>query len=318
MPRLLTLTFDKPSMPSRKFRVEAFGPFFTGDGVTSTIKGLPDGWFARRLRLLALPAAQTLLLQKKLLPQGEFDLLRKKYPRIVYDFDDAVYLNPKAAARFEHIVRRADCVIAGNRVLAEAARAFQKAVVLLPTGLDLERYRPATPGNRETRVVGWIGSRHNTDNLHPLSTPLSGLGKRLGFELRYVSNAPDPVLDRDGWRYLPWSAETEVGDLAAFDAGLMPLADTDYNRGKCGFKIIQYMAMGVPPVASPVGFNRELIIHRTNGLLATGPGEWEKALETLFADQDLYRAMRRNALERAKDFDLKKLYPILKSALFPG
>ncbi|OGS33734.1 MAG: hypothetical protein A2293_14365 [Elusimicrobia bacterium RIFOXYB2_FULL_49_7] len=315
---LLALTTEPATTPSRFFRLHAYEPLFATEGVCYRIVGLSDGLLARWFTLLRLPQAKTLLLQKKLIRPFELDFLRKRYSRIVYDFDDAIYLSKKGSKRFKHILRSSDQVVAGNRCLAAAAAAFQEKVTVIPTGVDLVRFVPTSMTIEKPSIVGWIGSYHNLKNLYPLLPVFQEVRDSCRHtEFRYICDHPDNRLNSAGWTYIKWSRKEEAAMLSELHIGLMPLQDTEYNRGKCGFKAIQYMAIGAPPIASPVGFNCELIKHGVNGLLPMTPAAWGEALQTLLADPDYYRAMRIKAIERAKDFDLSKLFVSLKPLLFP-
>jgi glycosyltransferase involved in cell wall biosynthesis len=279
MLNLLVLSFRNPDVPSRRFRVHAFEPCWKQAGLSYEIKGLSDGLLPRWMTLLRLPRAKTVLLQKKLMRPSEFNRLKAGAEKVIYDFDDAVYLNPKVRDRFEHIVRNSDAVFAGNRVLAEAARPYNRNTVIVPTGLNLDTYRPIQREKGDSPVIGWIGTRHNLKNLYGLSSVLKKMrGRGTRFRLHYICDRPDPLLNADGWQHVPWSEGSERDSLAGLDIGLMPLADNEYNRGKCGFKIIQYMAMGIPAVASPVGFNRELITHGRDGFLCPDPSGDRKSV----------------------------------------
>ncbi|OGK07724.1 MAG: hypothetical protein A2487_02455 [Candidatus Raymondbacteria bacterium RifOxyC12_full_50_8] len=314
---LLILTFTDPNTASRRFRVEAFLPLLAEKGMSYVVRGLSDGMVPRLATLASLPRCKTALLQKKLLRPFELALLKKKCSRLIYDFDDAVYLgNEKNRKRFETAVRAADTVFAGNKTLADAAAVLHGDVVVVPTGLDVHRYRPQEKERAPTRI-GWIGTRYNTRELHSVMEALAGPARELSLGLVYVSDRNDPALDTAGWAYEPWSETTEIARLASFDIGLMPLQDTPYARGKCGFKILQYMAMGVVPIASPIGVNKSIITHGFNGYLAKGPEEWTRALRALVTNQKLYRDMALKARERALDFSLERVFPLFAARLFP-
>lgn len=160
MLNLLILSFGSAAIPSRKFRVHAFEPLFREAGISYAVRGLSDGLVPRWASLLSLPRAKVLILQKKLIRPAEFNRLRARAGKIIYDFDDAVYLSPKVRDRFEYIVRHSDVVFAGNRVLAVSAQAYNPNTVIVPTGLDLiitARFK-----RRKRSVRSWAGSARAT------------------------------------------------------------------------------------------------------------------------------------------------------------
>ncbi len=218
---------------------------------------------------------------------------------IVFDFDDAIWLGPlgvPSALRkrtFKSLVRTADQIIAGNRFLADAAAAPQKTI-LIPSVVDTELTVPAPARMRAASepVVGWIGTASNFPYLRAVIPQLlKALEKVPRARLRIVSNGVLPEYEShpriEHWR---WSAEGELRALQSFDIGLMPLDDTEQTRGKCGFKMIQYMAAGVPVLASAVGANTEIFGGSKAGELLEPSANWE---------QGLMRMLSLDATERA-------------------
>lgn len=249
----------------------------------------------------------------------------------VMDIDDAWFLHYQAhpsplvrgllSGKFSSLVRGARLVIAGNPYLAEwAAAQGARQVLVLPTVIDLARYPTPEPRATGTAlVIGWMGSPSTT---HYLKTAASGLARcmadarRAGSPLRFIAvgaadvDLPDVAMER-----VAWSEETEVALLRSFDIGIMPLTDGPWERGKCGYKIIQYMASGCPVVASPVGVNATLLEHGVSGLLADDAG-WADALNRLAGNPGL-RARMGTAGRRVveHDYTLQKVAPILAQAL---
>lgn len=225
------------------------------------------------------------------LPTTALERLAARGRRVIFDFDDAIYLNRFGAGKLRRLVALADRVIAGNRTLAAAAAAPEKTVVI-PTAVDTARFTPAlrpADGRRgRDVVVGWTGL---ASNYRQLATALPGLAaalRRTGARLLLVSNAPPPgAFTELGAEYRPWSPDDEPAALAAMDIGLMPLPDTPYARGKCAFKLLQYMAVGIPGVASPVGANAEVVTDGVDGFLPRDQSAWEEALVRLIEDPGL-------------------------------
>ena len=229
------------------------------------------------------------------------DLLEGKYvyeerlfqrnPRVVFDFDDAIFLGGKA----DHIGRiceRAAWVTVGNEHLAAFARQFTPRVTVIPTVIDTSLYS-ADPDRARANTgsvrVGWLGSAQSiAQTLYPHVEMLADLQRELGFEFVIISK-PRPEPPRHGlrWTYVEWSPLVETRIADHFDIGIMPLLDEPFQRGKCGCKLLQYMAAGLPAVASPVGINEPLVGGGERGLAATNPAEWRKALSALMDNADL-------------------------------
>ena len=219
---------------------------------------------------------------------------------VVYDFDDAIYLPAASAAnawarclrgrtKTVTLCRLARHVTVGNDVLARFAHPWASALSVVPSTIDTEQYRqsPRRPGPRP--VVGWTGSVTTLPYLEALAPALRQLRSEVDFELRVIGG--EPRLPGVDVRSVPWAAETETQDLQPLDVGLMPLPEDDWARGKCGMKALQYMALGIPPVVSPVGVNATLVQDGVNGLHARGEQEWVAALRRLLADADLRRRL---------------------------
>lgn len=207
----------------------------------------------------------------------------------VLDVDDAIWLSPPAGRWMARTVGRAvDVVVAGNRYLAEHFD-FAPRVEVVPTAVDTEIYRPATPVRSGPELtIGWIGTASNLPYLQRWEAALAEVLSRYSeVGLTVVSSAP-PRFERvppDRVRFVPWSPQVEVPSLQSFDIGLMPLADDEWTRGKCSFKMLQYMACGVAVVASPVGMNAEVLAQGSVGY-GVQDEEVAEALISLIQDPD--------------------------------
>jgi glycosyltransferase involved in cell wall biosynthesis len=243
----------------------------------------------------------------------------------IYDFDDAFYLKyqsvrfrgvePLLRHKFENLIRAADGVTAGNRVLADYAGRFNQHTSLLPTVVDPTRYFPNVQlRNQRMFTVGWIGSPSTAPYLSQLVQPLSALG--LESPVRFlVIGGRAPLIPNVNTIEIGWSEDTEVELLNHFDVGVMPLPDDDWARGKCAFKLIQYMACGVPVIASPVGANSD-VVSQTSGFLATTSGEWLNALRQLRDNPALRLTMGQNSRERVVEhYSLPKKLPDLAQVI---
>jgi glycosyltransferase involved in cell wall biosynthesis len=259
----------------------------------------------RKSRALTAALARSLLR-----PSPEHDLLLVQRLRLltplpgmdpprrvdVYDLDDALFIgSPSAvnrrfgwakqeARRCVEYLRRAKLVIAGNSFLAAEASRHARRVEVVPSCVDPARQDLHVHEERDVVVVGWIGSQTTSAYLAEVLPVMERLNHdRLRAKLVLVG--ADPALRASWIEHRPWSLATENDDLASFDIGIMPLPDTDWARGKCGYKTLQYFAAGVPAVASPVGVAPELI-GQDRGILAASPEEWRGALEQLIADAE--------------------------------
>jgi len=222
---------------------------------------------------------------------------------MLFDFDDAVfepYKSPsngylsllKFPGKTATTCRRSSHVLAGNEYLAAYARRFNEHVTVVPTTIDTDRYRPASQssGGRPL-VIGWSGSHSTLMHLRTLDKVLQRVAGRRQFRLRVIGASHS--IEGVAIDALPWRACTEIDDLRAIDIGIMPLPDDRWSRGKCGLKALQYMALGVPTVCSPVGVNPSIIQHDVNGLLASTDDEWIASLERLLDDEALRQRLGR-------------------------
>jgi glycosyltransferase involved in cell wall biosynthesis len=205
----------------------------------------------------------------------------------IFDFDDAIFARRWGAGpKFRRLVTLVDRVAAGNRYLAAAAAAPDKTVII-PTAVDTERFsaRPPSAARGREVVVGWTGLSGNFPQLAHRAAGIARALKHTGARFVVISDrAPSRALAALNAEFVRWRPESEVEDLARLDVGVMPLPDEPYARGKCAFKLLQYMALGRPGVASPVGANAEVVTDKVDGFLPETDDAWEEALTTLIED----------------------------------
>lgn len=229
---------------------------------------------------------------------------------LVYDFDDAIYLPATSAVnarvgflkdpvKAAKLCALATQVTVGNDYLAGYARAHARSVTVIPSTIDTTAYVPQPRATATRPVIGWTGSATTVAYLEALKAALRRLRKEMDFELRVVG-APfaDAQLDV---RTVPWRAVSEVEDLRAIDIGLMPLPDDEWSRGKCGMKALQYMALAIPPVVSPVGVNATIVRDGVNGRHARTDDEWVARLLELGRDAELRRELGEAARRTVED-----------------
>jgi hypothetical protein len=236
------------------------------------------------------------------LPAAFERLLVRRSPPLVYDFDDAFFLpydehpNPAARAllggKLEPLISAAAACTCGNAYLRDYAARFCPNSVIIPTVVDTAIYRPADAAiDRRGPVIGWIGSPSTWRYVRPLLPTLEQICRDHGARLRVVGAGKSAEADWfEGLELREWSEASEIVELQSMDIGIMPLPDEPWARGKSGYKLIQYMACGLPVVASPVGVNAE-IVREDNGFLATTPDEWSQALDRLLSDARLRHEM---------------------------
>jgi len=314
MIKVLGLALYGPLAASNRYRLGQYKPGLASQGIDLQICHLlGDDYLRARFSGGLLPVVSMLkaalfrfgdllhqndydavLLQCELLPLMpgwlERTLIRKPY---IYDFDDAFYLkyrsgrmrlvSPFLGRKFDRVIAGAAGVTAGNHVLASYARQFNTNTHLFPTVVDTGRYFSQLPEtNDRVFTVGWIGSPSTAPFLNDIVKPLSDIGKESPVRF-VVIGGKAPVVPHVTVVEMEWNEHTEIDLINSFDVGVMPLPDDDWARGKCAFKLIQYMACGVPVIASPVGANSDVITDDC-GLLASTSEEWVNRLRILRDD----------------------------------
>lgn len=281
-------------------------------------------FFKCLIYILMAPWVDIVVIQRVLLPMRVFSVIKRLAGRVVFDFDDAIYLademtgaavrKDKFFGRFRHITRNSDLVIASNNELKAAAGRFAARVIIFPTPVDTEAIKPRSDaGNSGNIVIGWIGSVEKMkDYIMPLKDVFDSLSAKFPFlTLNFVGGK-----ELEGWsikhRVKDWNSAQEAEDLQGFDIGIMPLVMNKWTVAKGGYKLIQYMAVGIPSVASPIGVNSELIKNGVNGFLADSNREWSEKLEMLISDPRLRLRMGQAGRKMAEDlFSYKTLAPRL-------
>ena len=307
MKRVMVITTNLQQASFRLW-MGALRPLLTPRGFDFDVKVRPKGWLARRAMLKEARDYHAVVLHRKLLDPSDARLLRRHARRLLYSLDDAVMYHAnrvgafsqwRTTRRFEATARVVDHVVAGNEYLAAMFRERGREVTVLPTCLDPGHYRVKAHTEKSPIELVWIGSSSTLPYVEQHLSAIRNAAQRV--PLRLITIA-DRGLSDPGFpvEHVPWSYETEADALVRGDIGIAPTPCDRWTLGKCGFKIIQYMAAGLPTVASPVGANAEIVRVGETGLLADTPQQWAEAIERLARDVELRRRMGRSAREVAE------------------
>lgn len=287
------------------------------------LQDLLASYLLRFRALLQVKNYDLVLIEKEALPWLpnwiEGFLLKKS--RYLLDFDDAQFhryddhysslIRYIYSTKIDRLIAQSHLIIAGNKYIsARCKSARARWIEIIPTVVDLDRYVPKKiySGKKVLKIV-WIGTPETVKFLNFLSGPLAELAKRHSFTLRVIG-ANKIIMPGVPVELLPWSADTECSMISNCDIGIMPLPDTPWERGKCAYKLIQYMACGLPVVASPVGANCDIVINDKTGFFATSELDWIEKLEQLLCDAELRQ--RLGQLGRLK---VESGYSLQKTAL---
>ncbi|NIO15987.1 MAG: glycosyltransferase [Deltaproteobacteria bacterium] len=236
----------------------------------------------------------------------------------ILEFDDAIFLSRGRRMKYPATIKMATKVIIGNRYLEDYARRFNEKTALVPTCVDTKKYVQKKNHAVDGRLkIGWIGLPYNFHHVDIVTAAFKRIFSEYRCELVIVS-ARKPA-NKVPTTFVKWDLDSEAETLSSFDIGIMPLVDNPFSRGKCGLKILQYMAAGVPVVASPVGVNREIISDGVNGFLANSNKEWYEKLKVLIEDEELRARLGsegRRTVE--KGYDLEKIGDRLVSIYTEG
>ena len=275
-------------------------------------------------RLCGLARAEkNLWIEYELLPYlpHALEKLMIRGRRYVLNFDDAVYLKYRGRrfldGKYERLAAGAAGVMAANDVLIEHFSRFNPNTVKIPTAVDTDALAPAEIGF-DRFTVAWIGTPVTFKaHLEPFLPMFGAIRREFDFELLAIGGPADTPRALPDWlRILPWSENTERTVLPRCHAGIMPLPEHDeFAAGKSAYKLLQYLAAGVPAIASPVGENRLVVKPGTTGFTATTPAEWRAALQMLISDERLRKNMARNARRDAENYSVARFAPVIADFL---
>ena len=329
---LFLLKSDKT--PSSRIRVLDLVPMLRENGIEPDVEMLPVSFWKRRELFKRAKDYPVTVLQKRLLSLFDFRELRKNAKRLVFDFDDAIYhKNASCSAdpadyesstrrgKFKRTVAGSDLIIAANSVLAGKAREFNSSVPveIIPSPVDVRAFMPKEDYSLSSPpVIGWIGTKSTLRYLDLISSAFTELRSKRDFVLRVVSNEPyrQTGINID---FVQWSLEKQNAELGRFDIGIMPLSGDPFSEGKASYKLLQYLAEGLPSVCSPVGMNSEVAGNGEYCLTASGSGEFASQMLKLLDNCELRRSLGMNGrglVER--NYSLSVVASKLAGALLKG
>ncbi len=325
---LIVVQYPEKVSPGQRFRFELYKDVLKKNGFSVTTKPFLDqkgyevihqygffftkflallrGFLNRFLLLFSINQYDFIFLQREATPIGPpiFEWLCTKLfkKKMIYDFDDAIWIKSvsdqnslaaifKNTGKIKMICKWAFKVSCGNQFLCDYALQNNSNVVYNPTCVDTDlKHNVLANHNVERITVVWTGSFSTMTYLEIVLPALRMLQEKYDFDVKIISNQP-PSFDLKNLKYIAWTEENEVAELATSQIGLMPLADDEWSRGKCGFKLIQYMALEIPAISSPVGLNNTIIEDGINGYFANSTTEWYNAIEKLMLDKALRKKM---------------------------
>jgi len=327
--------------PAQRFRFEQYFGFLQENGVQCELSSLisekqdyfiyKPGYLLQKFwlfsiqsklirlnNLLNINSFDTIFVNREALLTGSVffeQQFAKSKARLIFDFDDAIwrpnvsdankrYAWLKNPAKTSRIIKMADQVVAGNQYLAEYASAFNKNILIIPTTINTSEYFPRTDTPESKPVcIGWSGSittiQHFNSIKHVLHRIKEKYREKVCFKLIGDDTYHDPILNLNG---IAWNSAPEIQELSEFDIGIMPLPDDEWSKGKCGLKGLQYMALKIPAVMSPVGVNNEIIQDGTNGFLPENDQDWFEKLSLLIEHPGLRLNLGNVARKTVEDY----------------
>lgn len=326
---LFLVPYPVKRAPSQRFRVELFIPYLEANNIQYRIApfmndntwnvlykkgsllqkawGITKGFISRiKTVLFGVHAYDYIFIHREASPIGppifEWIISKLWRKKVIYDFDDAIWISNtgnenklaallKANWKVKKICKWAYKVAAGNDYLCAFAQESNNRVVLMPTCVDMERMHNGHKEHKTGNVtIGWTGSHSTLSYLEPLIKTLQELEREKDTRFILIANR-NPELALKNYEFIQWNETTEIQDLLKIDIGIMPLIADKWSEGKCGFKLIQYLSLGIPAIASPVGVNKIIIEEPNNGFLCTTPAEWKARLIQLIDNATLRKQM---------------------------
>jgi len=324
--KILILPRYEPRGASSRYRFYQFIPYLYAQGWDVTVNPLLSdnyirylydktplpvreiiqGYFKRIIQILNKNNFDLIWLQQELFPwiPSVFEnILVRGESKIVADYDDAFFhrydqnnsffIRSLLKNKIDSVMEYADMVLAGNNYLFERAKLSNENVKLFPTVVDINKFVNSNPIKDDVFTIGWIGSPGTAKYLKIIEDALKEVSLDKNIQINLIG-ANKFEINGVSINHIKWDENTEVEEISKFDVGIMPLPDNPWERGKCGFKLIQYLSCNLPVIGSPVGVNREIIINGVNGFQANSKDEWIKYIRILKDDKELTLKMGKN------------------------
>ncbi len=337
--KMLMLTDGSIDHASARIRALQYIPNFEGHGYrVSVIPRVPKRpsnlfgryfifpvlkrWFALKMFLfILLKSWDVVFIQRIFINPFLIKYLNNSSVHLVYDFDDAIYINPGRPSDGEKtklMVRNASQVVISTDFLTPFCNSCGAKPVIIPSPIETDRLKPCEKSKTGISTIGWIGSPWTSVFLAVIEKPLQKLAAKYAFRFLTIGAAPDYRIEGVDHVARPWVFENENDDLCQMDIGIMPLPDTGFARMKGGYKLLQYFSAGIPCVASPVGINQTIIQPGENGFLAQNDEEWFDLLEKLILEPQLRSVLGQNGRKEAiatysRDVCFRNLMEVVKS-----
>jgi glycosyltransferase involved in cell wall biosynthesis len=312
--KVLVITID-PAEAAFRLRLGILPQLLSDDGYDFDFHTRPPGFWDRRKLIATAAGYHAVIVQRKLLDPSHARLLRRRARLVIFELDDAVMVQRRKISRwsqwlkdrrFRATARATDHVVAGNDYLAGQFKPFGCRTTVLPTVVDPAHYRTKVHADMAVSTLVWIGSGSTLPYLLQAMPAIEAAAKKIG-KLKLITIADRSVTsDIVEVEHAPWSLETEADALARGDIGIAPTPKDQWTAGKSGFKIIQYMATGLPTIASPVGANAAIITNGVDGILPATDDDWPDAIVRLATDTAVRREMgiaARKTVERLYTLD---------------
>jgi glycosyltransferase involved in cell wall biosynthesis len=338
MPNLLVITPYPELSADTRYRISQFIPFLLKNGWQVSMRPFMDErlftiyhkksmlfetvirtiirTISRLLDCFSARKYDVIFIHKEAFPFGPpiFEkLLAKLQPNIIYDMDDAFWTHPpqfnqigkkiRDKQKIQKIIKLSKLILAGNEYILYFVKQINPNAIYFPTVMNTEIYQPRKELEDDFITIGWVGRWSSQDYLCNLIPVYKNLIKKFdNLRFCFVGVSDDFTIEDLPIVKQKWTLENEIDSLIPFDIGIMPLPDDGYSKGKCGFKLLQYMALGIPSVASPVGVNSIIVSDGDNGFLAKSHDEWEEKLCKLISDKSLRKTIGQKGRKSVEQF----------------